>query len=290
MHVVRTSGCKVNLLLNVLGRRPDGYHELESVMQPVAFYDQLEFSRREKGVHLTCSNPALPVDATNLVCRAATAFLRAARINHGVALHLEKRIPRAAGLGGGSGNAAATLLGLNELFDQPLTSVQLDEIAGGLGSDVPFFLQNGPALALGRGETITPLKPFPALRGCHVLLAYPGFGVSTAWAYQRLSDHPASLNGQANRARSLITALAALTLEKACAGFYNSLEAPVLGKYPILALFQEFLRANGAAVALMSGSGSTTFALVENKTKAENLKDKFRTRFGESSWLTVVPL
>src|SRR5947209_7329497 len=139
MTLERTSPCKVNLLLNILGRRPDGFHELETVMHPVNFCDRLVFSRGGKGIQLTCNDPGLPVDSTNLVHRAATAFLSAAGMTEGVRIHLDKKIPQAAGLGGGSGNAATTLLGLNELFGSPLGPEKLHALAAGLGSDIPFF-------------------------------------------------------------------------------------------------------------------------------------------------------
>src|SRR5438105_1630674 len=157
MTLEKQSPCKVNLLLNILGKRPDGFHELETVMHPVDVFDRLTFARGSQGVQLTCSEPSLPTDSRNLVHRAATSFLQAAKINDGVRLHLEKRIPLAAGLGGGSGNAATTLLGLNELFGGPLGPEQLQILAASLGSDIPFFLQGKPALATGRGENIQPL-------------------------------------------------------------------------------------------------------------------------------------
>ena len=286
----KSSPCKVNLLLNILGRRADGFHELETVMQPVQVCDGLVFSRGGEGVQLTCSDPRLPVDAGNVVHRAATAFLQTVRISDGVKIHLEKKIPLAAGLGGGSGNAATTLLGLNELFGQPLGPAQLNGIAAGLGSDIPFFLQPGPALATGRGETITPLDPFPALRGRMFLLVHPGFGISTAWAYRALARFPAALNGTPGRAKHLIQLLQGGDLAAAGREFYNSLEAPALEKHPLLVLFQEFLRANGAAATLMSGSGSTTFAVVEDRAAAEKLAEKFKQKFGESCWMAIVPV
>src|SRR5439155_27041550 len=131
-------------------------------------------------IELTWSDPALPTDSRNLVHRAAEAFLQTTRIKAGVRIHLEKRIPQAAGLGGGSGNAATALLGLNDLFGDPLAPVQLQQLAASLGSDVPFFLQNKPALATGRGEHIQPLDFFPALRGAAFLLLHPGFAFPTA--------------------------------------------------------------------------------------------------------------
>ena len=286
----KKSPCKVNLLVNILGKRADGFHELETVMHPVKLFDTLSFTRAANGIQLTCSVPGLPCDTDNLVHRAAAAFLASAGVRDGVRIHLEKRIPMAAGLGGGSGDAATALAGLNELFGTPLSPERLHEIAASLGSDVPFFLQPKPALATGRGETIQPLDFFPALAGAAFLLVYPGFGISTAWAYQQLPRFPAALNGRPGRAQKLVSLLNTADLKGAAPEFYNSLEAPALEKYPVLALFQAFLRANGAAVALMSGSGSTTFALVEDQDSAGQLADKLKGRFGQSCGVTVVPV
>ena len=288
MTLEKHSPCKVNLLLNILGKRPDGFHELETVMHPVRIFDRLSLERTGRGIQLTCSEPTLPTDARNLVFRAAELFLQAAGVKEAVRLHLEKRIPLAAGLGGGSGNAATTLLGLNELFGQPLSPEQLRSIAASLGSDVPFFLQDKPALATGRGEVIQPLGPLPALKDAFILLIHPGFGISTAWAYQHLARFPAALNGRTGRAQKLISLLQTADLKAAAGDFYNSLEAPALEKYPLLAMFQEFLRANGAAATLMSGSGSTTFALVRGENSAQTLSEKFKGHFGRGNWVATV--
>jgi 4-diphosphocytidyl-2-C-methyl-D-erythritol kinase len=290
MRLEKPSPCKVNLLLNILGRRADGFHELETILQPVNVCDGLTFTRGGDGVELSCSNANLPVDAQNLVHRAATAFLQTAKIREGVKIHLDKKIPLAAGLGGGSGNAAVTLLALNELFGQPLGPAKLNELAASLGSDVPFFLQDKPALAGGRGEQIQPLAPFPALRDKALLLIHPGFGVSTAWAYQALARFPTALNGRPGRARELISNLQTNHWPAGADGFYNALEAPVLEKYPLLALFREFLRANDALAALMSGSGSTTFAITQNISAAGTLAEKFKAKFGQTCWTAVVPI
>jgi 4-diphosphocytidyl-2-C-methyl-D-erythritol kinase len=290
MPLEKQSHCKVNLLLNILGRRADGFHELETVMQPVNFCDELVFERGENGVRLSCSDKSLPANPKNLVFRAAKNFLKAAKIRDGVKIHLEKKIPLAAGLGGGSGDAATTLLALNELFDQPLAPEKLCEIAAALGSDIPFFLQARPALATGRGEKIRPLENFPALHGKAFLLIHPGFGISTPWAYQNLARFPEALNGKAGRAKDLISYLQGNNWPGIADAFYNSLEAPALEKFPILQLFQEFLRANGALSALMSGSGSTTFAIAENISSAELLAEKFKSKFGQNCWTAVVPV
>jgi len=286
----KQSPCKVNLLLNILGKRRDGYHELETVLQPVRVFDRISFQRAGQGVQLSCSAPGLPTDARNLVYRAAAMFLEAARVRDGVRLELQKNIPLAAGLAGGSGNAATTLLGLNELFGGPLAPEQLQRLAAALGCDVPFFLQDKPALATGRGERIQPLEPFPALKGAAFVLVNPGFGISTAWAYEHLARFPEALNGRPGRAQQLISLLQSADLVAAGAGFYNSLEAPALEKYPLLALFQDFLRANGAAAALMSGSGPTTFAVVEGLEAASALADKLKAGYGAANWVAVVPV
>ena len=275
------------MLLNILGKRPDGFHELETVMHPVNLCDDLTFAKEGDGLRLTCSEPALPTDSSNLVHQAAMAFLGVAGISDGVRIHLEKKVPLAAGLGGGSSNAATTLLGLNELFGHPLTSEQLRQIASSLGSDVPFFLQTKPALATGRGEKVQPLDSFPALRGSALLLIHPGFGIATAWAYQQLARFPAALNGRPHRAQKLVTLLQSADLSAAVPEFYNSLEAPALEKYPLLAIYQEFLRAH-AAVALMSGSGSTTFAIVSSEAAARQLEEKVKAKFGRC-WTAVIP-
>jgi len=288
MSLELPSPCKVNLLLNILGKRADGFHELETVMHPVGIFDRLSFERGGSGLRLTCSEPSLPTDSRNLVHRAAEQFISIAGIREGVSIHLEKKIPMAAGLGGGSGNAATALLGLQQVYGNPLSPRQVEALAASLGSDVPFFLQHQPAIGTGRGESIRPLGKFQAMNGASFLLVHPGFGISTPWAYQNLARFPEALNGRPGRALQLIELLCGTDLSRAAKEFYNSLEAPAFEKYPLLALFCEFFLETGAAGALMSGSGSTTFAVVENRAKAEALAEKFRGKFGESGWMAVV--
>ena len=289
MTLEKQSPCKVNLLLNILGKRPDGFHELETVMQPVNLFDRISFRRSKGSLELTCSDPTLPVDRTNLVHRAATAFLEAAGVKDGVAIHLEKQIPMAAGLGGGSGNAATTLHGLNELLGGPLAAQRLHEIAASIGSDVPFFLQSGPAIATGRGERVQALGAFPALKGTAFLLIHPGFGVATAWAYQNLARFPEALHGRQGRAENLVRLLNTSDLPTAASEFFNSLEAPVLEKYPLLEIYQDFLRERGAIVALMSGSGSTTFGIFSSRDAAKGAEEKVKEKFGPC-WTAAIPV
>jgi 4-diphosphocytidyl-2-C-methyl-D-erythritol kinase len=288
MPLQKKSPCKVNLLLNILGKRADGFHELETVLQPVNLCDEMTFERAGASLQLTCSHPELPTDSKNLVHRAATSFLAAAKIADGVRIHLKKNLPLAGGIGGGSANAAVTFAALNELFGSPLPPEKLHALAAALGSDIPFFLYDRPALATGRGEKVELLENFSALRGKAFFLTHPGFGISTPWSYQNLARFPAALNGKPGRAEKLISLLQAGDLKTAAAEIYNSLEAPAFDKFPVLSLYQEFLRENGALVALMSGSGSTTFAIAENLPAAENLAEKFKSQFGDNGWIAVV--
>jgi 4-diphosphocytidyl-2-C-methyl-D-erythritol kinase len=289
MPVEKASPCKINLILNILGRRPDGFHELETLLQPIPLCDRLTFERGGHGIRLSCSHSQLPIDSKNLVHRAAAVFLTRLSRPEGVAIHLEKIVPMEAGLGGGSGDAAVTLLGLNELFGEPLGFGNLQELAAGLGSDVPFFLQPRPALATGRGEIIQEQEPFPALARTVVLLVHPGFGIPTAWAYQALSRFPESLNGRPGRARALADLLQHASLAEAGAQFYNSLEAPALEKFPLLALLKDFLRNQGAPAVLMSGSGSTVFAILPDLGAARSMEAAVQSEFGPC-WSAVVPV
>lgn len=298
MPIRRNSPCKVNFVLNLLGKRPDGYHELETLFFPVPLHDVLTVERAPAGatgttgekVILTCDHPGLPCDGTNLVHKAATAFLAASGIPAAVSLHLEKRLPLAAGIGGGSANAAVTLLALNELFEYPLAIADLDRLAAGLGSDVNFFLQPNPALASGRGECIEPLAPFSSLRGTAMMLFHPGFGVSTPWAFRELARFPEDLNGRPGRAREVAQIFQSGDLITAGNALFNGLENPVFEKYPVLKLYTEFMRRNGAFGALMSGSGSTTFGLFPDLKTARTAADEFRREFGAAGWLEIVPL
>ena len=288
MRLEKKSRCKVNLILNILGKRADGFHELETVMQPVNVCDTMTFERAGAGLQLACSNPELPTDSKNLVHRAATAFLAAAKISDGVRIHLKKNLPLAGGIGGGSANAAVTFTALNELFGRPLSPDKLHELAAALGSDIPFFLHDRPALATGRGEKVQLLANFPALKGRAFFLVHPGFGISTPWSYQNLARFPKGLNGASGRAEKLVASLQSNHWPAIAGNLYNSLEAPAFDKFPVLQLYKEFLSENGALVSLMSGSGSTTFAIAENLPAAERLAEKFKSQFGDKGWMAVV--
>jgi len=286
----RQSHCKINLLLNVVGQRDDGFHELEMLMLPVPIFDRLDFELAGGGIELTCNQPGIPTDSGNLAWRAAESFAAKAGVAGGVRIHLEKTIPAEGGLGGGSGNAAATLLALNELHGQALGQVELHALAAELGSDVPFFLQSQAVVARGRGEVIEPMAPLTALAGKSLLLLRPGFGISTPWAYQRLAKFPEAKTRPLGQADELARRLANGLLTKAADAFYNSLEAPVFDKFPLLKLMKLHALANGAEAALMCGSGSTIFAICPDAATVQSLGRAIESEFGRQSLVRVVPL
>ena len=289
MKLSHKSHCKINLLLNVVGQRTDGFHELEMLMLPVPIFDRLDFELLGHGIELTCNQPGIPTDSSNLVCQAAESFAAKAGVTGGVRVHLEKSIPAEGGLGGGSSNAAATLLALNKLHDQPLGQATLHELAAELGSDVPFFMQSQAAVAKGRGEIIEPVAPLEALDGKSLLLVRPGFGVPTPWAYHGLAKFPDAANRPLGQAHELAKRLANGSLAEA-GTFYNSLEAPVFDKFPLLNLIKQHALANGAEAALLCGSGSTVFVICPDAATAQSLGQAIKSKFGQQSFVQTVPL
>ncbi len=268
------SSAKINLTLEILGRRPDGFHELATWMLPIGLQDSLEIELSNQP-SFASNVPGLTGDSSNLVIRAAEVFNRAASINAAYAIHLEKRIPIGAGLGGGSSNAAATLRLLNELHDAKLSLPQLEELAAGLGSDVAFFLDSRSAWCTGRGERIEP-RLFPDK--LWVCLFKPGFAVSTAEAYGAYARLPA--NGR--RGQETDTPWGKLR---------NDLEPAVMPKYFYLAIVKDWLKKQPETVfALMSGSGSTTFAIVQGQAEGEAVRTRFRMEFGDKTWTQTCEL
>jgi 4-diphosphocytidyl-2-C-methyl-D-erythritol kinase len=278
------SPAKVNVYLRILGKRPDGYHDLETVMLPLDFGDELTLETAPTGIQLACDNPALPVDDTNLVVRAAKKFAEATGTTKGVKMMLRKRTPLAAGLGGGSSNAAVVLDGLNRLWNLNAPRATLDPIAAGMGSDINFFLQGGAAMCRGRGERV---EPMPCKLSAAILLINPGFGISTKWAYESWAKAAAGLTGSAPDASVLLRSLAEDDLDGVSRALFNSLEAPSVKKFPVLHLLKETMRDGGAAGALMSGSGATVFGLFADANKAEQSAAQIRAEFGPSMWTCV---
>ena len=260
------------------------------LMLPVPIFDRLDIELAGDSIELTCNQPGIPTDSSNLVCQAAESFAAKTGVTGGVCVHLEKSIPAEGGLGGGSSNAAATLLALNKLHDQPLGQATLHELAAELGSDVPFFMQSEAAVAKGRGEIIEPVAPLDALDGKSLLLVRPGFGVPTPWAYQGLAKFPRAKNRPLGQANELAKNLANGSLAEAGDAFYNSLEAPVFDKFPLLKLIKQHALANGAEAALLCGSGSTVFAICPDAATAQSLGQAIEAEFGKQSLAQTVPL
>ena len=280
---------KINLSLKVTGRRADGYHTLETLMQKVSLFDELELRPRERGVHFRCPGNAVPENRDNLVYRAAELFLQTVRRQRagstpGVEISLKKIIPRAAGLGGGSSDAAATLKGLNVLFDCGCSGEELAAMGLRLGADVPFFLADtAAAIATGIGEILTPVAP---LTGYDILLVNPGFPVSTQWVYQTFAltkKEDASILKSLQKESGEAGASGGSGVDEArLAVTQNDLETVTASRYPEIEQLKSELIANGAAIALMSGSGPTVFGLFVSRQNAEACHDIFQRRYKHS--------
>jgi 4-diphosphocytidyl-2-C-methyl-D-erythritol kinase len=283
--LVLRASAKINLDLRIVGRRPDGFHELRTLFQSLALADRLEIRRTRRPFRLECDAPGVPVDRTNLVWRAAEAAWKAAGRKgpvSGLAIAVEKRVPAAGGLGGGSSDAAATLAGVDRVLGLGLGTDDLHRAAAGLGSDVPFFLVGGTALGLGRGEDLYPLPDLPTM---HVVLVRPPFGVKTADAYRWFrTEHGAGI-GFAPATRNLSRHRKRPGLEPQCLtvpwradglSLANDLEAVVLPRYPEILAAREGLHRAGAAVALMAGSGSTVFGLFADGDSARRAAEGLR--------------
>jgi len=255
------SPAKINLFLHVTGKRPDNYHNLVSLMCCVDLYDTIFLQWGVEKISIDCDTPEVPSDETNLACRAARLFLRTLNVNDGVKISIEKKIPVAAGLGGGSSNAAALFLGLNRRYGDPFTRDQLMSMGRSLGADVPFFIFNRPAIASGIGDK---LEAYNKIREFKVLLVYPGFGVSTATVYKNLN---LGLTKCKKELRSILLNKNEFNAES---HLCNDLETVAASGHPEILAAKEMLLSHGAAGALMSGSGPTVFGLFIDSDKARN--------------------
>jgi len=277
---------KVNLTLRVLGRRTDGYHDIESLVQKISIYDRITFLERdEPGIHLTCSDTSLPTGPDNLVYRAAELMVKSSRrAKRGISLHLDKTIPSGAGLGGGSSDAAAVLMGLNTLWELSLAREELVEIGKEIGSDVPLFLHPSPSLITGRGEKV---DPSPLLVDATYVVVFPGFSVSTRWAYSnfRLTKEPDIYRISALHK----TARGALPPNQWQNFLVNDLEEAVTISHPEIGRCKEDLLRAGAAASLMSGSGSAVFGLFEDRRTAENAARRLMED-GKQTALVALPI
>jgi 4-diphosphocytidyl-2-C-methyl-D-erythritol kinase len=261
---------KINLNLRVLDLRPDGYHEIETLMVPVGLRDTLVIEPAGE-LRVECDDPALPTGPANLAGKAAMAFLEHTGVGGGVAIQIRKAIPTGAGLGGGSSDAVAVLEAMDRLFGTGLAPARLRELAAGIGSDCAWFVDGVAAVCCGRGEQIGP--PVSVPRG-RVLLLKPPFGVPTPWAYAALAA-----------ARKAGSARDVEVQQLAGIGVFNDFEGPVFSKFALLGVLKDWLRERpGVRAAGMSGSGAALFAVMEGGADAEDLAGEARKAFGESLW------
>ena len=262
---------KINLGLDVLGRRDNGYHDVRMVMQTIYLYDNVTMEKTEEaGIQLECNLFYLPVDETNIAYKAAKLLMDEFDIKEGVRIVLDKHIPVAAGLAGGSANAAAVLVGMNRLFSLGLSGQELMERGVSLGADVPYCVMRGTVLAEGIGEILTPLPPLPK---CCVLIAKPGISVSTKTVYEKLDsqeieDHP-NIDG-------ILEGLEHEDLLKVASSMGNVLETVTIGDYPIIEEIKDVMKDAGALNAMMSGSGPTVFGIFDDRSKAKEAQQKLR--------------
>ena len=258
--ILKTSvPAKINLWLEVIGKREDGYHDISSLMLPVSVYDNICLDVRPGGSHIsiTCDQPEIPSDDRNLAWRAADLYVKSGAIEAGIHIHLEKHIPSGAGLGGGSSDAGGVLVALNSLFQNPVPHCELERLALRLGADVPFFLHAKPALATGIGERLefaggTPDYP--------LLLIKPPISVPTAWVYQRLS-----LTKDAAKIKLGSFSAHPWHIQEL---IENDLESVTVPRYPVIAELKQWLLAQGALAASMSGSGPTVFGIFKTRQAA----------------------
>src|SRR5438034_5224290 len=266
---------KINLSLKILGRRSDGFHEIETVIAPISLYDDIKVEKRsgKTGIVFRCDVPSVPQGDDNLVVRAAKAFVAKAKIDAAISIELQKKIPHGAGLGGGSSNAASTLLALNQLFETNLPREALSKMAETIGSDIPFFIFQSAALCKGRGELVTPLKLRQRLS---LLLVKPGFAVSTSWAYHHW------------RGSREIPRVSYATQEFGGQTFVNDLERPVFEKFIFLAQLKMWLLDQSeVGAALMSGSGSTVFGVRRQNADAALVAKRAKGALDPELWTCV---
>ncbi|WP_350343726.1 4-(cytidine 5'-diphospho)-2-C-methyl-D-erythritol kinase [Proteinivorax tanatarense] len=255
------SRAKINLTLDVLYKRKDGYHEVKMIMQEIELSDNIVFKECNK-IEVNCSHPFVPSGSSNLVYKAVELVKEATGVDAGISIEIEKKIPVAAGLGGGSSNAATTIIGLNKLWDLGLTDQEMENIASKLGADVPFFVKGGTQLATGIGEDLTKLTKAPKL---WVVLAKPNLGISTKEVYQNLDANKILCHPKTDR---MITAIEKKDIKEICTNVGNVLESVTLHRYSNVRILKSKMSEMGANSSLMSGSGPTVYGLCEGYDKA----------------------
>lgn len=263
---------KINLGLDVVRRREDGYHEVRMIMQTIQLYDRLDIKRtQEPGIQIQTNLSFLPVNENNLIYKAAKLLMDEFSITDGVSVKLDKRIPVAAGMAGGSTDAAAMLIGVNRLFSLGLTKRQLMERGVQIGADVPYCIMRGTALAEGIGEALSPLPPMVK---CPVLIAKPSISVSTKFVYQNLKLDDTTIHPDIDR---LIDDIKAKNLHDIAAHMGNVLETVTIPNYPVIDEIKKHMLSNGAVGAMMSGSGPTVFGLFDDEDTAKKANKAMRS-------------
>ncbi len=262
---------KINLSLDVLNRREDGYHNLSMIMQEIRLYDILTLETGDfGGITLTADKDWIPTDDSNLIVKAAKLFYEKTGIKDGVKIHLEKNIPMGAGLGGGSTDAAGTLAALNGMYEEPLSIDALAVMAKSLGADVPFFLYGGCMLAEGIGEKLTPVSP---LTNGFIVVAKPQVHISTPWVYKNLVLDSSTVHPDTS---AVITALENGDIDLLAKSAGNVLESVTAKEYPEIEEYKNIMKESGAAYSLMSGSGSSVFGIFKEEASARSAQERFK--------------
>ena len=275
---------KINLGLDVVQKLPNGYHEVRMIMQTVGIYDELTLEKTDAGIYLTTDSGELPTDENNLIYRAARLMQQTYQIEGGVRINLRKTIPIAAGMAGGSTDAAATMKGMNNLFGLGLSVPELMDLSVRIGADVPYCILGGTALAEGIGEKLTSL---PAAPTCHVLIAKPDINVSTKYVYEHLDSagiqHHPDIDG-------MVSAIRAGSLPGILERLENVLEAVTIPLYPVIADLKKRMLELGAAGSLMSGSGPTVFGIFTDREKASDAYEQLLSEnIAKQIFLTTLP-
>ena len=282
MKITRKAYAKINLGLDVTGKRADGYHIVRMIMQNVDLFDTLDFEDNETGeIVLTASSPKIPTDDSNLICKVAKQLQDKFNVKKGANINLVKRIPVAAGMAGGSTDGAAAYIALNELWNLGLSKEELCKLAVNLGADIPYCIMGGTMLAEGIGEELTKVSDLPR---CYIVIAKPAIDVSTGWVYKELDskeivDHP-DIDG-------IKRAIEKGDIHEMCDLIGNVLEPVTAGKYDEIGKIENILEDNGAIRAFMTGSGPTVFAIFDDKNKAEAaLKEVEKSRLAPELFLS----
>jgi 4-diphosphocytidyl-2-C-methyl-D-erythritol kinase len=278
---------KINVFLAVTGRRPDGFHDLISVAVPLVWGDTIRVEAGAASFSLECDSPEIPLDGSNLVLRAASAFAAATGWTGGARFSIAKRIPSGAGLGGASSDAASTIMALNEIAGRPLDGAGMGRVAAAVGSDCTLFLAKGPVVMRGRGERVEALgkEPYGRIRGLRLLVFKPGFAVPTPWAYARLAEAAPHSYLAPARAESMLSSWLARASAPPEDLFFNSFEAPVFAKFGALPILLGRLRDEFGIRALLSGSGSACFAPLSEKADAGRVISVIREAWGPSAFV-----